>query len=113
LRDLSGKRPVPAAAGFISSAAASRTCQAVPVLTVPEALAPDMSSDDVRFAEADVDARHVNSAKTPEPVKMAAKAPPKKRKMHIVAKRKEEKQENGWQTFAFSFAGHRTQDGGF
>jgi len=82
-------------------------------LTVPEALAPDMSSDDVRFAEADVDARHVNSAKTPEPVKMAAKAPPKKRKMHIVAKRKEDKQENGWQTFAFSFAGRRTQDGGF
>ena len=83
---------------------------AVPVLTAPEAPAPDMSSEDVRLAEADVDVRHANSAKTPEPMKIAAKAPPKKTKVHIVAKPKE-KEEDGRQTFAFSFAGHPMQNG--
>jgi hypothetical protein len=87
--------------------------KAVPVLTAPEAPAPDMSSDDVRFAAADVDVRHANPVQTTEPVKTAAKAPPKKRKVHIVAKPKEPKEEGGWQTYAFSFADHRTHNGGF
>src|SRR5262249_47038822 len=85
---------------------------AVPVLTTSQAPAPDMSSDDVRFAEADVDAPRAASAQAPEPMKIAAKAPPKKKKVHIVAKPKEHEQD-GWQAFAFSFAGHRTQDDGF
>ena len=84
---------------------------AVPVLVTPDAPAPDMASEDVRFAAADADAgRH--AAKAAERMKIAAKATPKKRKVHIVAKPKEQ-QQDGWQTFAFSsFAGHR-QDGGF
>jgi hypothetical protein len=49
---------------------------------------------------------------TPEQAKIAAKAPPKKRKIHIVAKPKEEEQD-GSQTYVFSFVDHRTHDGGF
>ena len=84
----------------------------VPVLTTPDAPAPDMSSEDVRFAAADADAPRTHPAKASEPEKLAAKAPPRKKRVHIVAKPKEQEQD-GWQAFAFSFAGHRTQDGGF
>ena len=82
---------------------------AVPILSVPEAPAPDMSSEDVRFAAADVDVSHANPPKTPEATKIAVKAP-QKRKVHIVAKPKEQ---DGLQAYAFSFAGPRTHDGGF
>jgi hypothetical protein len=82
---------------------------AVPILRAPEAPAPDMSSEDVRFAAADADVSHANPAKTPEPTKIAVKAP-HKRKVHIVAKPKEQ---DGLQAYAFSFAGQRTHDGSF
>ena len=82
---------------------------AVPILSAPEAPAPDMSSEDVRFAAADVDVSHAHSAKTPEATKIAVKAP-QKRKVHIVAKPKEQ---DGLQAYAFSFAGPRTHEGGF
>ena len=82
---------------------------AVPILRAPEAPAPDMSSEDVRFAAADVDVSHAHPAKTPEATKIAVKAPQKK-KVHIVAKPKEQ---DGLQAYAFSFAGPRTHDGGF
>ena len=81
---------------------------AVPILSVPEAPAPDMSSEDVRFAAADADVSHASPAKTPEATKIAVKAPQKK-KVHIVAKPKEQ---DGLQAYAFSFAGPRTHDGG-
>jgi hypothetical protein len=80
----------------------------VPILTVPQAPAPDMSSEDVRFAEADADIPHASPATTPEPARIAAKAPPKKRKVHIVAKATEQ---DGLQAYVFSFADHRTHDG--
>jgi hypothetical protein len=86
---------------------------AVPILIAPEAPAPDMSSKDVRLAGADADAARASRVATSEPAKIAAKAPPslpRKRKIHIVAKPKEE---NGSQAFAFSFADHRTHDAGF
>ena len=82
---------------------------AVPILRAPGAPAPDMSSEDVRFAAADADVLYANPAKTPEPTKIAVKAP-QKRKVHIVAKPKEQ---DGLQAYAFSFAGPRTHDGGF
>jgi hypothetical protein len=82
---------------------------AVPILSAPEAPAPDMSSEDVRFAAADVAVPHAHSAKTPEPTKIAVKAP-QKRKVHVVAKPKEQ---DGLQAYAFSFAGPQTHDGGF
>ena len=81
---------------------------AVPILRAPEAPAPDMFSEDVRFAAADVAVSHANPAKTAEPTKIAVKAP-QKRKVHIVAKPKEQ---DGLQAYAFSFAGSRTHDGG-
>jgi hypothetical protein len=83
----------------------------VPIIITPGAPAPDMSSADVRFAAADADTPHASPMTTPEPAKIAAKAPPKKRKIHIVAKPKEE--QDGLQTYAFSFVDHRTHDGGF
>ena len=82
--------------------------EAVPILIAPKAPAPDMSSDDVRLAKADADILHAS----PATAKVAAKAPQKKRKIHIIAKPKEEEQ-NGLQTYAFSFADHRMHDGGF
>jgi hypothetical protein len=82
---------------------------AVPVLRAPEAPAPDMSSEDVRFAAADASVSHANPAKTPESAKIAVEAP-QKRKVHIVAKPKEQ---DGLQAYALSFAGPRTHDGGF
>jgi hypothetical protein len=82
---------------------------AVPILRAPEAPAPDMSSDDVRLAAADVEVSHANPAKTPEATKIAVKAS-HKRKVHIVAKPKER---DGLQAYAFSFADPRTHDGGF
>ena len=82
---------------------------AVPILRAPEAPAPNMSSQDVRFAAADVAVSHAHPAKTPEATKIAVKAP-QKRKVHIVAKPKEQ---DGLQAYAFSFAGPRTHDGGF
>ena len=85
---------------------------AVPILTAPEAPAPDMSSADVRFAAADANSSHVKPATTPEPAKIADNAPQKKRRVHIVAKPKEPEQD-GLQAYAFSFAGPRTHDGGF
>ena len=84
--------------------------KAVPILTAPEVPAPDMSSEDVRFAEADVDVPHANPARTSEPMKVAAKAPQKKKKIQIVAKPKEQ---DGLQAFAFSFADHRMHEGRF
>jgi hypothetical protein len=60
---------------------------AVPILRAPEAPAPDMSSEDVRFAAADVAVSQTLPAKTPEATKIAVKAP-QKRKVHIVAKPK-------------------------
>jgi hypothetical protein len=80
---------------------------AVPILRAPEAPAPDMSSEDVRFAAADVAVSHEHPAKTPEVTKIAVKAPQKK-KIQIVAKPKEQ---GGLQAYAFSFAGPRTHDG--
>jgi hypothetical protein len=85
---------------------------AVPILTAPEAPAPDMSSEDVRYAVADVDISKANPVTTPEPAKIAAKPSPKKRTVHIVGKPKEEEQE-GLRAYAFSFAGPRTQGSGF
>jgi len=82
---------------------------AVPILRVPQAPAPDMSSEDVRFAAADVDVSHAHPAKTSETTKIAVKAP-HKRKAHIVAKPKEP---DGSQTYAFSFADPRTHDSSF
>jgi len=94
MRALSGERLVRAPAGSCgASAATARTGRPRADLSAPEALAPDMSSNDVRFAEADVDLSHANPAKMPEPVKVAAKAFPKKRKVHIVAKPKENEQD--------------------
>jgi hypothetical protein len=86
----------------------------VPILTTPEAPAPDMSSADVRFAEADAKLQHANPEK--EPAKIAAKVVPKKRKVHIVATpvaKPREEEPDGWQAYAFSFADHRSHDGGF
>jgi hypothetical protein len=83
---------------------------AVPILRAPEAPAPDMSSEDVRFAAADVAISRphpVQAPEAPEATKIAVKAP-QKRKIHIVAK---PKQRDGLQAYAFSFAGPRTHDG--
>jgi hypothetical protein len=102
-------RPLPAKPALL----AHQRTGAVPILIAPEAPAPDMSSKDVRLAGADADAARASRVATSEPAKIAAKAPPslpKKRKIHIVAKPKEE---NGSQAFAFSFADHRTHDAGF
>ena len=82
---------------------------AVPILRAPEAPAPDMSSEEVRFAAADAPISHAHSAKTAEATKIAVKAP-QKRKVHIVAK---PKTQDGVQAYAFSFADPRTHDGGF
>ena len=82
----------------------------VPILNTPQAPAPDMSSADVRFAAADARA---NPAASPEPAKLAAKAPPKKTR--VVAKPKEakpqEEEPDGGQAYAF-VADHWTHDGG-
>ena len=83
---------------------------AVPILRAPEAPAPDMASQDVRFAEADADISHANPATPP---KIAASTPQKKKKVHVVARPKEE-EPGGRQTYAFRIADHRTHDiGGF
>jgi hypothetical protein len=81
---------------------------AVAILSAPEAPAPDMSSEDVRFAAADAAVSHAHADKAPEPTKIAVKAP-QKTKVPIVAKPKEQ---DGLQAYAFSFAGSRTHDGG-
>jgi hypothetical protein len=80
---------------------------AVPILRAPEAPTPDMSSEDVRFAAADVAVSQPHPVQAPEATKIAVKAP-QKRKIHIVAK---PKQQDGLQAYAFSFAGPRTHDG--
>ena len=92
-----------------TAAAKLERADAVPILSAPEAPAPDMSSEDVRFAAADAAVSHANPVKAPAPTKIAVKAP-QKRKVHIVAKPKEQ---DGLQAYAFSFAGPRTHDGGF
>jgi hypothetical protein len=79
------------------------------ILRVSAAPAPDMSSDDVRFAAADVAVSRAHAAKTPEATKIAVTAP-QKRKVHIVAK---PKVQDGLQAYAFSFADPRTHDGGY
>jgi hypothetical protein len=99
------RRPV----GLETVPAKLERADAVPILRAPEAPAPDMSSEDVRFAAADVNVSHANPDKTPEPTKITVKAP-QKRKVHIVAKPKEQ---DGLQAYAFSFADPRTHDGGF
>ena len=96
----------------IAASAKLERAAAVPILSAPEAPAPDMSSEDVRFAAADVAVSHANPAKTPEATKIAVKAP-QKRKVHIVAKPKEQREQDGLQAYAFSFAGPRTHDDGF
>lgn len=92
-----------------AAAARLERADAVPIARASEAPAPDMASEDVRFAAADAPVSHTHAAKTPEATKIAVKAP-QKRKIHIVAK---PKAQDGVQAYAFSFADPRTHHGGF
>jgi hypothetical protein len=95
--------------------------QAVQVLSALDAPAPDMSSEEVRFAEADAtvsraqqkapaDARkEAMSRDAKEPVKAIASAL-KKKKVHIARK---PKAEDGFQAFAFGFGHSRPPYGGY
>jgi len=103
---LSERRPV----RLEAAAAKLERADAVPIRRASEAPAPDMASENVRFAAADARVSHTHAAKTPEATKIAANAL-QKRKVHIVAK---PKAQDGVQAYASSFADPRTHDrGGF
>jgi hypothetical protein len=93
---------------------------AVQVLSALDAPVPDMSSEEVRFAEADAAvsrAKQMAPADTRKEVSSDAKAPvkaiasaPRKKKVHVARK---PKAEDGFQAFAFGFGHSRPRYGGY